>query len=79
MSLMASSSLMATRVTADPIVISQRIVEPQIRFAKSRGMKELAQFLDEASMVGMVHEMAETAQKYLEKQGVSTHDWQDWE
>ena len=42
-------------------------------------MKELAQFLDEAAMVGMVHEMAETAQKYLEKQGIPTYDWQDWE
>jgi len=42
-------------------------------------MKELAQFLDEAAMVGMVHEMAETVQKSLEKQGVPVHEWQDWE
>ena len=70
---------MAIRVTADPLLISQRVVERQIRFAKSRGMKELAQFLDEAAMVGMVHEMAETVQKSLEKQGVPTSGWQDWE
>jgi len=74
-----SSSLTAIRVTADPFLISQRVVERQIRFAKSRGMKELAQFLDEAAMVGMVHEMAETVQKSLEKQGVPVHEWQDWE
>jgi len=30
-------------------------------------------------MVGMVHEMAETVQKSLEKQGVPVHEWQDWE
>ena len=70
---------MATRVIADPITLSQRVVDRQIKFAKARGMKELAKILDEAAMVGMVHEMAETAHKYLEKQGISVHDWQDWE
>ena len=42
-------------------------------------MKELVKILDEAAMVGMVHEMAETVHKYLEKQGITVYDWQDWE